>query len=272
MIAGRIVALGRSLPLPWRDGPPPLAAGAELAPGYEVIGLLRRGEDLDVYDAWSHERLSRVVVKTPRPDRLQKASARGRLEAEGRLLREATHPHIVACYELIDGPRPAVVLETLSGETLAALLDERGALASEEVANLGLQLASALAYLHARGVLHLDLKPGNVIAEAGRAKLLDLSLARSPGVVPDGYGTEDYLSPEQDRGGAVDAASDVWGLGRLLSEAAAVDALAGDDPLRELLKRATASEPSDRPSLRELMAGLEPLSGLPPSDWRWSRR
>ena len=82
-----------------------------------------------------------------------------------------------------------------------------------DVAHLGLQLGSALAYLHRERRLHLDLKPSNVIAEAGRAKLIDLSLARPPGPAADGIGTWLYMSPEQARGGVLGPAADVWGLG-----------------------------------------------------------
>ena len=73
-------------------------------------------------------------------------------------------------------------METLDGETLAHLVDRTpGGLPAEDVAWLGLHLASALRYLHHRDLLHLDVKPANVVAEAGRAKLLDLSFARPPG-------------------------------------------------------------------------------------------
>ena len=76
-------------------------------------------------------------------------------------------------------------METLDGETLAHLVDRRpAALAAEDVAWLGLHLASALRYLHGHGLLHLDVKAANVVADAGRAKLIDLSLARPPGPLP----------------------------------------------------------------------------------------
>ena len=87
------------------------------------------------------------------------------------------------------------------------------ALDADEVAWLGLQLASALRYLHRRGLLHLDVKPSNIIASAGRAVLIDLSLAREPGRYRAGLGTWCYLSPEQARGDRLTAAADVWGLG-----------------------------------------------------------
>jgi serine/threonine protein kinase len=79
-------------------------------------------------------------------------------------------------------------------------------------------------------ILHLDLKPSNVIAEAGRAKLIDLSLARPPGTAPAGIGTWQYLAPEQARGGELGPPADVWGLGTVLFEIATGEAPFDDDP------------------------------------------
>lgn len=130
------------------------------APGYETIELLRRGRDLEVYDAWSEERACRCVVKTPRPDRLDHEGARAAAAGEGRLLCRLTHPHIVRAYEVIEEPVPMVVMETLSGETLSHMVEVRDVrLTAAEVAHLGLHLASAVRYLHGHGWLHLDQSP-----------------------------------------------------------------------------------------------------------------
>jgi serine/threonine protein kinase len=113
------------------------------------------------------------------------------------------------------------VMETLSGETLGHMIAVREVeLSTAEIAQLGLHLCSAIRYLHARGVLHLDLKPSNVIAECGRAKLIDLSVARPPGPAHAGIGTIYYMAPEQARGGELGPAADVWGIGAVLFEAA----------------------------------------------------
>jgi serine/threonine protein kinase len=203
-----------------------VASGSELATGYRVVAHLSRGHRLDVYDAWSDERGSRCVLKTLRPDRATESRARQALMREGRLLVRMTHPHIVRGYALtraLDDGRPVLVLETLGGETLSHLvhrLDERHRhLPIDDVAMLGLQLASAVGYLHRLGWLHLDLKPSNIVADGGRAKLLDLSIARRPGRVRPGTGTAEYLAPEQARGGQVGPAADVWGLGAVLCTA-----------------------------------------------------
>ncbi|WP_310724356.1 serine/threonine-protein kinase [Streptomyces sp. N2A] len=200
---------------------PPLMAGTTVAPGYEVLAHLCRTGWLDLYDAWSQERECRCVVKVLRPDRQGEQRLRERLLQEGHWLQTFTHPHLVRAYETGETPEPYVVLETLTGETLAHLVDRRQRrLATNDLALLGLHLCSALHYLHGKGLLHLDIKPSNIVVGCRRAKVLDLSIARPPGPAPPGVGTFCYLAPEQARGGTLTPATDVWGLGSTLYEAA----------------------------------------------------
>jgi eukaryotic-like serine/threonine-protein kinase len=261
----------------------PRLAGSRIAPGYEVVEHLARSRSLDVYDAWSERRRCRCVVKTLRPDRRGDASARRALIREGRLLGRLCHPSIVRGYETLREPQPLVAMETLGGETVAHLI-ERRRLTAVELAFLGLQLSSAVSHLHAAGVLHLDLKPSNLIADNGRAKLIDLSVARAPGRTKAGVGTWCYMAPEQARGGDVGHAADVWGVGIVLYAAATGDTpfAGGDEEHPQLHARAPAlrserlrlprtlataidacldPEPAARPSLDELRATLEPVAG-----------
>lgn len=281
------------------EGPPPLAPRTLLAPGYIVIEHLSRARTLDVYDAWSEERGARCIVKGLRPDRADDARGRRLLLAEGRLLCRLSHPHIVRGYEVLREPRPLVVMETLTGATLGRMLDDDERLDVSEAAHMGLQLGSALRYLHARDVLHLDVKPSNVVAEAGRAKLIDLSVARRPGRSRADVGTWCYMSPEQARGGALGSAADVWGLGMVLFESLAgvspFEDVGGperpEDPadypqVRERVPRLTRHrrapaaladliaaclEPgaADRPALVTVLAALEPLAEVPPAERFW---
>lgn len=229
------------------DGPPPLAGGERLVSGYEVMAHIARGNHLDVYEAWSEERACRVVAKTPRPDRLEDRKTVRALMREGRLLKKFTHPHIVRAYEVLKEPQPVVILETLTGATLEYLIDTRARrLAIAEIVHLGLHLCSALHYLHRQGVLHLDLKPSNIISESRLAKIIDLSIARPPGRGEEGTGTDQYMAPEQVTGDHLSPATDVWGVGAVLWEAAT-----GEEPFNagdeddDLWEDATDEEPFD---------------------------
>jgi eukaryotic-like serine/threonine-protein kinase len=211
---------------------------------YELLELLSRGHAYDVYDAWSHERGCRVVIRMPRADDRRDRRA---LIREGRLLQRLTHPHLVRAYEV--RRRPAmVVLETLGGATLSALL-EHGPLDEGDAVQLGLQLCSAVAYLHRHGWLHLDLQPDNLIAEAGRLKVIDLSIAQRPGRIAAGTGTRGYMAPEQERGGRVGPAADVWGIGAVLRAAGHPGLAAG----------ALHPDPARRPGLDALARCLNRL-------------
>ena len=250
---------------------PPLAVGEPLAPGYVVEAHLSRNQVLDVYEVWSADRDCRCVAKVLRPDSRAHARRRARLEREGRLLLELAHPHLVRAYELLTEPELVLVLETLGGDRLDHFirLGSRR-IPAVEVAELGVQLCSAVGYLHRHRWLHLDLKPTNVIVKLGTVRLFDLSLVRRPGPGRPRYGTVGYLSPEQVRGGEFTEATDVFGLGCVLFEAATRrDPGAGRGPdmpprvrslrrlpggLGETIDAALSPSPADRPPLRELAA------------------
>jgi eukaryotic-like serine/threonine-protein kinase len=250
--------------------------------GHRVLAHLNRGLDLDVWEVWDERRACRCVAKTIAPGAAR--GTRARLLREGRLLRRLAHPHLVRGYEVHERPA-AVVLETLDGATVSWMVREGGIrLTARDLAYLGAQLASAVAYLHAEGWLHLDLKPSNVICDAGHAKVIDLSLARRPGPAPAGAGTAQYLAPEQARGEPVGPPADVFGIGATLWAAAAAarpfaqpapgqpfeQASRRAEPIgrRRRLPRALAGlidaclepAPERRPAVREILAGCEALT------------
>ena len=157
----------------------------------------------------------------PRPDRIDVERVRNRLLLEGQLLAELAHPHLPRSFETVTTPVPVVVIETDVGLTLQEIIAQRRRrLPVADLCHLGRQLTSAVHYLHGHGYLHLDIRPGNVMANSGTATLIDLSIASRPGPIRRGTGTQEYLAPEQARGDVVSAASDVWGLGATLFEAA----------------------------------------------------
>ena len=200
---------------------PGLAEGERIADDYEVVGLLHRSRLLDVYEVHSDSRDCRCIAKLARPDRGHDERTRRRLRNEGRLLLSFTHPHVVRAYDLVEAPEPVLILETLSGETLErALARTSQPLGMTDLAFLGVHVCSALHYVHGRGIVHLDLKPANIVVDCGRAKLLDLSVARPAGAVAAGLGSRRYMAPEQARGGDVGPPADVWGAGCVLYQAA----------------------------------------------------
>lgn len=263
-----------------------MAAGEELLPGYTLVARLRRGRRLDTYDVYSVERDCSCVVKAVRPDRRHEPEAVATLRQEGRLLRDLTHPHLLRCYEVVNEPLTAIVLETLSGSMLSAVIEDQR-LGAADAGQLGLQLVSVLGYLHRHGWLHLDIKPSNIAVAAGRATLIDLSLARPPGAGKPGAGTRGYLAPEQADGENLSPATDVFGLGVTLGECVAGRLAYGDEatwtrrfgarefrPRRrfarrlrrqpaafgQLLLACIAPDPADRPTLDEVRVGLRVFS------------
>jgi eukaryotic-like serine/threonine-protein kinase len=203
--------------------------------GYELLELLSSGHACDTWDAWSEERGCRVIVRT------------GDVRCEGRLLRQLTHPNIVRVYEV---HRDWLVLETLSGSTLAAL----PSLARDDAIEMGRQLCSAIGYLHRKGWLHLDVKPDNLIADGGRLRVIDFSIAQRPGRVEPGTGTRRWMAPEQVDGGRVTAATDVWGIAAVLRSAG--------------LDYDVAENPAERPAVADVIRWLDGLPSPRPAHTR----
>jgi len=199
----------------------PPATGTEVAPGYTVLRKVADSGTFVVYEVWSEERHCRCVAKVVAPERRHDGKTRRRLVAEGELLLRLAHPHIVRAYELHEEPETVLILEALPGMTLEYWLSELEQLELGDLVLLGEQVCSAIAYLHEHGVLHLDLKPGNLLCSYGVVRTIDLSLARPPGRGHRGAGTHVYLAPEQALGEMVTAATDAWGIGAVLWEAAA---------------------------------------------------
>jgi serine/threonine protein kinase len=161
---------------------------------------------------------------------------RRRLDREARAVSSLSHPHLCPLFDV--GHQDGIdflVMEYLEGETLAARL-QRGALPADQVLRYGSEIASALAAAHRRGVVHRDLKPGNVMITRAGARLLDFGLAKPAPPVPVSgidvtasapitahgtlVGTYPYMSPEQVEGREVDARSDIFALGAVLYEMA----------------------------------------------------
>ena len=201
----------------------PLALGSQIGP-YEIVSLIGTGGMGEVYRA-RDTRLGRdVAIKVlpeafaADPDRVR------RFELEARAIAALNHPHICQIHDVGPG---YLVLEYVEGTPLY------GPLGVEEVVRLAVQIATALETAHRHGILHRDLKPGNILVTRNQgasyppiAKLLDFGLAKSMVSTADATltvegtvaGTAAYMSPEQTQGKSVDARSDVFSLGAVLYE------------------------------------------------------
>ncbi|KOV81336.1 serine/threonine protein kinase [Streptomyces sp. NRRL WC-3618] len=233
-----------------------------------------------------------VAVKEMRIDGLDVEDTRTRRE---RTLREARataridHPNVVRVYDVVDeGERLWIVMELVAGRSLEQLLAQDGPLSPGDAARVGLGLVSALRQVHAGGVLHRDIKPGNVLLERrdGRVVLTDFGIAaiqdaKALTMVGMLVGSPDYMAPERVSGRHQGPPSDVWSLGATLCAAlgrrspfarettlATLHAVLYEDPelpveagpLRDLLAALLAKEPSARPALEDVERALRPVA------------
>jgi eukaryotic-like serine/threonine-protein kinase len=199
---------------------------------YAILAPLGRGGMGEVYRAHDSKLGRDVAVKILPEPFTADVERRTRFAREARTLATLNHPNIGAIYGLeeADGVT-ALVLELVEGPTLAARL-EQGPLPAREAVVIARQIAHALAAAHEHGIVHRDLKPANIVLRDGQAKVLDFGLAKSlapsssdgPTISAAGasdgliVGTPAYMSPEQARGQAVDARTDVWAFGCVLYE------------------------------------------------------
>jgi serine/threonine protein kinase/tetratricopeptide (TPR) repeat protein len=252
-----------------------------------------------VWRAWDERLKRRVAVKQIRAEATV-SNLRERLRREAQAAARLNHPSIVHIYDIVEeADGDWIIMELVGGQTLRQWLDEKGPLLPMVAARVGWEIAEGLAEAHNFGILHRDLKAGNVmVTPAGRTKILDFGLAKElaqegldldptlsiPGIV---LGTAYAMSPEQALGRDLDARSDLFSLGALLYEAlTGISPFRGDSPtaslarvltfqpqplrlsipglpveLSDLIERLLEKEPEDRPqSAREVAQVLRTLA------------
>ena len=197
---------------------------------YRVVRVIGEGGMGIVYEAEDVPLGRRVAVKVLRESAGTGPVALGRFRREALAMRALEDPHIARIFAFHEGPPPFLAMELLSGESLRGRLARHGPLSIVEACLVAVQLLTALASAHGAGIIHRDVKPGNVFLTATSqsalaAKLLDFGVAKL--VEGDGpsltgrdaiVGTASYMAPEQIRGDEVDAKTDVFALGVTLYE------------------------------------------------------
>ena len=241
-----------------------LAAG--LAGRFEIERELGHGGMATVYLARDAKHGRLVALKVLRPE-LAAAIGVDRFLREIQIAARLGHPHIVPLHDSgeVDG-RPYYVMPYVEGESLRQRLDREGPLPLDEAVRLTREVADALAYAHQQGIVHRDVKPENILLQAGHAVVTDFGIARAvteaggPGLTHTGVtvGTPLYMSPEQVVGDPVDGRSDVYSLGCTLYEMlAGTPPYQGATSLAVLASKAVDQVPSLRARRHDVPAGIE---------------
>lgn len=220
---------------------------------YRILDRVGAGGMGEVYRA-VHPKLGRKVAVKVLSNTAGHPDFGGRFLNEARIQAGLSHPNIATLYDFLESNgRPCIVMEYVDGQTLAERIAATGALPPTEALRVFRGVVEAVRYIHAHGIIHRDIKSNNVkINSAGEVKLLDFGIARADSTsrftaTGKVIGTFEYLSPEQLKGGAADARSDVWALGILLYE------------------MVTGRTPFSAPTIGELYTRISKATYIPPS-------
>ena len=262
--------------------------GRVLGNRYRLVAALGSGASAHVFLAEDMVLQRRVAVKVLQPALARDEAFLRRFRAEARSVAALNHPHVLRVFDWGEGEDgPYLVLEYLEGGSLFDMLARGRRLSPGQAARIGAQAADGLAYAHARGIVHRDVKPANILFdEDGRVRVADFGVARAlssasttdPGTM---LGTARYASPEQAQGLQLDGRSDVYSLGLVLYEAmtgtvpfvretphATLQARIGEripeDPalgsVGPVLEAACAPDSAERPDAAQLAQNLEAMS------------
>ncbi len=200
-----------------------------------------------------------MALKLLKPKAMQRPGAAEEFLSEARAMAAVSSDHVMPILDFgIDSGQAFIVMPLLGGETLDARIERDGSLSNAETVRIGREIAAGLTAIHAKGLIHRDLKPNNVWLEmgTGRVRILDFGLAHNPlSAVTSLSGTPAFMSPEQVDCRPLDARSDLFSLGSVLYFCASGRAPFRGDTLRAVLASVTSHDP---PSLLRLNPGVVP--------------
>jgi serine/threonine-protein kinase len=242
-----------------------------IAGRYVLASRIASGGMAAVWSAQDPVLSRSVAVKILRPELSRDPEVRARFRYEAVAAAKLAHPNIVVIYDTGEDADfgAYIVMELVSGHTLRAVLTEQGALPVGDAIRIGAQVADALDYAHRAGVVHRDVKPGNIlvpgrggvkVADFGIAKTVDRSLTGDDRIDRGVLGTARYLAPEQVQGLVTDERTDVYALGLLLFEMLTGRvAFGGDSELASATARLMTVAPAIRVIRPEVPASIDDL-------------
>ncbi|WP_250028727.1 serine/threonine-protein kinase [Paractinoplanes maris] len=269
-----------------------------IAGRYRLVEKLGTGGMSEVWRGYDETLGRPVAVKVLSPALADDQTFRDRLRQEALAAARLCHPHITGIFDFGESPFdqqltvPYVVMELNDGESVSARISRQGPLPWRQAVTVAVEVASALATAHARGVVHRDVTPANVMLTGGGAKVVDFGISAIVGqrdAAPDGslLGTPAYLAPERLSGAQVSTATDVYALGLLLyrslcgrhpwpadntTEALRAHLYADAEPLpaipglpaavADLCLRCLVKDPADRPGAAEVARDLAAVIGI----------